>query len=430
MVNRTPTILKRARMAFYGWRILTASSIAGAVGSGLTFFGFSVFFLPISESLKLSRAAASLVFSLSRTEGAIEGPAAGYLIDRLGTRKVFFAAAVMMGIGYILLSKVDTFVSFLLVYLLVISFGFNAGIMHVPFAAVNTWFVRKRGLAVGIFTACIGLGGAVIPPLLSLGIQHFGWRNTALLSGLIVLGIFLPCSLVFRRSPESMGLLPDGDRDKNIADTVLVVSPVPVQSDYRVGEALRTVTFWMLTTAMCLRMAAFNGLIVHFVAIMVWKGTDEPQGAVLLGAMALLSVPLRLFIGWAGDRLPRSRILAAACALGIIAIFVLRYAQPGWQLWVAVVLLAFPDAVGPISWSLIADFFGRQRYATIRGVMTAFTGIASAVIPVVAGVIYDKTKSYELTLWIMAVLLTLSTIAFAILRPPSARLHQDKSVTA
>ncbi len=146
-------MLKRARQAFYGWRILAASSIAGAVGAGLTFYGSSVFLLPISESLKLSRGAASLVFSLYRAEGAIEGPVAGFLIDRVGPRKVLLVASAMMGVGYILLSKVDSFVTFLIVYLLIISFGFNAGVMSVPLAAVNSWFVRRRGLAMGIFMA-------------------------------------------------------------------------------------------------------------------------------------------------------------------------------------------------------------------------------------------------------------------------------------
>jgi len=367
------------------------------------------------------------VFSLARAEGAIEGPIAGYLIDRLGPRKMLFAAAAMMGVGYILLSKVEGFVAFLVVYMGVISLGFNAGVMHVPMAAVNTWFARRRGLAMGILTACLGLGGAFIPPALSLGIQQLGWRTTALLSGLVILGILLPISLVFRRSPESMGLLPDGDSDRIRADTGQAVSSAPVPVDFRVDEALRTVTFWVLTVAMCLRIAAFNGVIVHFVPIMVWKGTGEPEGAVLLGAVALVSIPFRILIGWAGDRLSRSSILAAGCGAGVLALLYLHYAESGWQLWVFVALFAFPDAVGPISWALIADFFGRQRYATIRGVMTAFTGIAAAVTPVVAGIIFDRTQSYELSLWIMLVLLVLSTIAFAILRSLAVRLRQDKA---
>ncbi|MFC2022436.1 MFS transporter, partial [Chloroflexota bacterium] len=103
------SILKRVRLAFYGWRILAASAITGTVGAGLAHYGFSVFFLPISESLGLSRAATSLVFSLARSEGALEGPVAGYLIDKFGPRKVLFASAIMMGVGYILLSRVESF---------------------------------------------------------------------------------------------------------------------------------------------------------------------------------------------------------------------------------------------------------------------------------------------------------------------------------
>ncbi len=413
------SILKRARLAFYGWRIVAASGITGAMGSGLCFYGFSVFFLPISASLKLSRAATSLVFSLSRAEGSVEGPIAGYLIDRLGPRKVLFAAAAMMAVGYILLSRVDSFVAFLVVYMGIISFGYNAGVMHVPMAVVNSWFIRRRGLAVGIVMACFGLGGAFIPPALSLGIQHFGWRTTAFLSGLVVLGVILPISLVFRRSPESMGLLPDGDSDKIKVNKGTVVTSAPGQVDFGVGEALRTTSFWMFIIVTCLRITGHIGFIVHFVPIMVWKGTSEATGALLLGMLALLSVPLRILLGWVADRLPKTRVVAMGCGAGAIALLFLNYAQSGWQLWICIALLAIGDAAGPLSWILVGDFFGRQRYATIRGVMTAFTGIAAAVMPIVAGMIFDATESYELMLWISSALLALSAMIFPILRPPS-----------
>lgn len=423
------SILKRARQAFYGWRILAAGGITGAIGSGLTFYGFTVFFLPISQSLGLNRAATSLVFSLSRAEGSVEGPVVGYLIDRLGPRKVLFAAAVMMGVGYILLSKVDSFITFLVVYMGIISLGFNAGVIHVPIAAANSWFARRRGLATGIIMACSGLGGALIAPVLSSGIQHFGWRTTAFLSGLVILGILLPSSLVFRRSPESMGLLPDGDNNRAGVDTESAVTSAPVPVDFRVGEALRTVTFWVLTAATCLRLAAYTGVIIHFVPIMVWKGTSEPRAAVLLGTLALLSVPVRVLLGWAGDRLSRARIIAAGCGAGAVALLLLNHAEPGWEIWMVVVFLTIGESVGPLSWALIGDFFGRQHYATIRGAMTAFTGIAGAVVPVVAGMIFDTTQSYEMVLWITSALFALSAAVFAVLRPPRVKLPQDKAGT-
>ncbi|MFH1031319.1 MAG: MFS transporter [Chloroflexota bacterium] len=410
------TIVKRARQAFYGWRILASSCLVGAIGSGLVTYGFTVFFLPISQSLGINRTATSLVFSLSRSEGAIEGPIAGYFIDRLGARKMLLFAGIIMGTGYLLLARVNSFAAFLIVYMGIVSVGFNAGVMNVPMAATTSWFARRRGLATGILSAAFGLGGAIVPPMLSLGIQNFGWRTSAFLSGLVVISFFIPAAFVFRRSPESMGLLPDGDTVKTNAPTNL--NSAPREVDFSVREAMRTPAFWLLTMAICLRLATFMGMTVHFVPLMVWKGTSEATGAVLLGAISLITLPLRLFLGWVSDRISRTSIIAAACAIGAGALLLLFYAKPGWQLWLFVMFFAFPESVGPLAWSLIADFFGRRRFATLRGIMSAFTGIAGAVIPVLAGFLYDTTQSYKVTIWIMMAILILSTSLFLVLRPP------------
>jgi len=102
---------------FYGWWIVTASGVINAFGGGVYFYGFSVFFLPIKQALTLSSASTSLVFSLSRAEGAIEGPLAGYLIDRFGPRRMITIGVIIVAIGYLLLSQVTNFTSFLIVYL-------------------------------------------------------------------------------------------------------------------------------------------------------------------------------------------------------------------------------------------------------------------------------------------------------------------------
>ncbi len=411
-------IFQRARRAFYGWRILAASSVVGAIGGGLHMYGFSVFFLPVSRSLDLSRAATSLVFSLSRAEGAVEGPAAGYLIDRLGPRKVLFGAAIIMGVGYLLFSRVDSFITFLLVYMGVISLGFNAGLMHVPMALVNSWFIRRRSFALGILMASFALGGALIVPTLSVGIQHFGWQTAALLCGLVVLGTVPPICLILRRSPESMGLLPDGDRDRVEVNQVPAAPAGLVRVDFSVREALRTTSFWVLSGAISLRMGAHMALITHFIPIMVWKGTDEPSGAALLGMLASLSIPCRILLGWAGDRLPKYLTLAVACSTGAAALLFLQYAEPGWHLWAFVALLTVVESMGPLQWALVGDFFGRYRYATIRGIMSAFIATGAMAMPFVAGIIFDNTQSYELVLWLISALLALSAVTFAVLRPP------------
>ena len=196
---------------FFGWRMVGLVSAIRIVGGGLHQYGFTVFFLPISQDLGLSRAATSLAFSLSRAQGAIEAPLVGYLVDRFGPRPVIVVATLLAGIGYILLSWVNSYTGFLIVYLGVISLAFVAGFVHSPMVVANSWFIRQRARAMTVVSAAVPVGGALISPLLAFGVNSMGWRWAALLSGCVFLIVCVPLSLGVRRSPESMGLLPDGD---------------------------------------------------------------------------------------------------------------------------------------------------------------------------------------------------------------------------
>ena len=202
--------LLRSGRIFYGWWVVLAGALINSLGA-LHFYGFTVFFLPLSLDLNLSRAATSLVFSLSRAEGAVEGPLAGYIIDRFGPRLVMLGGITVVGLGYICLSRVDSYLWFLVVYVGLISLGFNAGFLHAVLAAVNNWFIRRRALVMAIVLSAFGLGGAVITPLLSLAVSELGWRMATILAGVAMWVICLPCALAVKRSPESVGLLPDGD---------------------------------------------------------------------------------------------------------------------------------------------------------------------------------------------------------------------------
>src|SRR5439155_21119241 len=83
---------------------------------GLHSFGFTVFFLPLSQDLNLNRTSTSLAFSLARAEGAVEGPIVGHLLERYGPKPIMVAAVLLMGFGYLLLSQVHSYATFLIVY--------------------------------------------------------------------------------------------------------------------------------------------------------------------------------------------------------------------------------------------------------------------------------------------------------------------------
>ena len=233
--------------------MVAVGSALRVLGGGLYFYGFSVFFLPLSQDLGLSRAATSLVFSLARAQGAFEGPVAGYFMDRYGPRPLILSAIVMSGVGHMLLSEVQSYFALLVIYLGVVSLSFQAGFMDAPMVIANTWFIRMRTMAMSMISASVNLGGFLLTPLLAWAIQIWGWRSAAFGAGIIFLLAGLPLALLVRRSPESMGLQPDGDPPFHPTQTERQGQPqnATQETHFTLAEAMRTSPFWYLTIGTC-----------------------------------------------------------------------------------------------------------------------------------------------------------------------------------
>jgi MFS family permease len=410
---------------FYGWRMVGLVSAIRIVGGGLHQFGFTVFFLPISQDLGLSRAATSLAFSLSRAQGAIEAPLVGYLIDRYGPRPILVTAVFLAGVGYILLSWVNSYTSFMIVYLGVICLAFVAGFIHSPMVVANSWFIRQRARAMTVVSAAVPIGGALISPLLAIGVTSIGWRWAALASGCIFLLVCLPLSFQLKRSPESMGLLPDGDVAP--ADTGAISSADTTNknanADLTSRQAIKTWVFWVLVVSMTARVTCYSAATVHFVPLMVWKGLSEGAAASLLGAFAFANLVAHFVLGWIADRVNKPKLLAACQLLPALSVPPLLWDLGYWQLWFFTIVFTLLDASFPIVWATVGDFFGRRHFATVRGSMSFFYMWGSFAGPVLAGAIYDRTESYRTVLWIWFSLLSFATLLILFLiRPWTKRM--------
>src|SRR6185295_7574814 len=279
---------------YFGWRMIGVSCAIRVLGGGLHAYGLSVFFLPVTQELGLTRTATSLVFSLARAQGAIEGPIAGYCIDRFGPRPVIAIAVALAGIGYLLLAGVHSYAALLIVYMGVISLSYQAGFMDATMAVANTWFIRKRALAMSITSGSIALGGALLTPFLAYAVHTWGWRLASIGSGIAFLLAGMPLSLLIRRSPESIGLMPDGaPLEARITrnDEPNVARQPTIGTEYSLRETLRTHQFWLLTFATSFRAICSSAVLVHFVPILVWKGYSETQGAFYLGVIAFCGMP-------------------------------------------------------------------------------------------------------------------------------------------
>jgi MFS family permease len=393
---------------FYGWWIVIIGCVFDAVKGGTYNTGFTLYFLPVLEEMHLSRAATSLPFSLAKLESTLAGPLAGYLIDRFDIRVMLVLGTVMAGIGFVLLSFTHSYLFFLIVFIGPVTTGFQLGFNHAALAAVNHWFRRKRGLAMAITQTGQSIGGVAILPLVALAVLTLGWRAAALFSGIAVL-LLLPLAWFVHRSPESMGLLPDGERPGPDDASLGRAHPLADAHEFTVKEAVRTPTFWWLSAFHSLRNIPYSGVTVHLVPLLVWKGLDQPMAAFFVGLAAFATVIVRPLTGWLGDRQSKRRIGSWGVFLGAAGLVVLIWSDGSfWSLVLFAVLFSFGDGINSVTWALVGDCFGRTHFATIRGWIGMLQSLASMPAAVLTGFIYDRTQSYTSALTVFVVSYCLS----------------------
>jgi len=408
---------------FYGWWMVALCCAIRVLGGGLHAYGFTVFFLPVTQELGLTRAATSLVFSLARAQGAIEGPLAGYCIDRYGPRPVIASAVLLAGIGYMLLAGVHSYTALLVVYMGVISLSYQAGVMDATMAVANSWFIRKRALAMSCTSGSVALGGTLITPILAYGVLAWGWRPAALGAGVTFLLCGLPLAFFIRRSPESMGLAPDGAAIGGGSTFHQRSSRKAAfeERDFSLKETLRTHQFWLLTLATTFRVICSSTVLVHFVPILVWKGFSQTQAAFYLGLVAFFGMPVHLFIGWISDRLSKPRLMASCMMIASISLFLLFRGTERWHLWIALATFTLLEGLFSVTWATVGDFFGRNHFAKVRGSMSFLYTWGSVLGPVLAGAIYDHSQSYLPLLWILVALCWITALFYILLAPPQNR---------
>lgn len=394
--------------------MVAAACALRVLGAGLHSFGFTVFFLPLSQDLNLNRTSTSLAFSLARAEGAVEGPIVGHLLHRYGPKPIMLAAVLLMGFGYLLLSQVNSYVTFLIVYLGVISLAHAGGFMHAPMVLINTWFIRHRARAITISSAAFGMGGVLVAPVLSVIVQTWGWRWGAAIGGVLFLAIGIPLSLLIRRSPESMGLLPDGDEPaKPAPGEDSQAQAVKSEVDVTVAEALRSFAFWGSVLAAGIRNGSYHAISVHFIPIMVWKGLSQAEAALLLSVYAFLGMAATLILGWFADKANKPRLTAFILFAAAAAMFLPIFGSSLWSLCLFTILFAAVETTFPLGWAVVGDLFGRTHYAKIRGYMVLFYTWGGVLGPVIAGAIFDRWATYEPLLWFLIGVFIVAGLFFA-----------------
>jgi MFS family permease len=245
-------------------------------------------------------------------------------------------------------------------------------------------------------------------------VQAWGWRWGAAIAGVAFLVIGIPLTLTIRRSPESMGLLPDGDKPlSHTSGSDGSEHKIKSEREVTLAEALRSFAFWGSVLAAGIRNGSYHAIAVHFVPLMVWKGLSQSEAALLLSVYAFLGMALTLILGWFADKANKPRLTACILFAAAGAMFLPIAGNSLWSLGLFTVFFAAVETTFPLGWAVVGDLFGRKHYAQIRGYMTLFYTWGGVIGPVVAGAIFDRWETYEPLLWSLVLVYIVAGLFFA-----------------
>jgi MFS family permease len=405
---------------FYGWLIVAGCSLLTFYGAGTFFYGFTAFVHPMAKELGWSMALISGAFSLYRLESGIGAPLAGFLLDRIGPRILVFAGGLVWGAGFIYLSQAKTVFHFYAAFF-VISFGWTfASGSAVPSALIGKWFIRKRGRALGLFTAICGFSGLFVPILTYL-IDLYGWQVTLVLMGFFTWVFTTPISIALKHKPEDHGLLPDGKSSSSTPEAPITADHSEYREvDFSVGKALRTPSFWILSLTSTTFQLTMSALFVHLVPHLVSVGIAAQTASMTVMFITLSSVLGRAGFGWLSDFTNKKWLLIATFLLQGIGIFAFSRVYQVSNL--IPFILAYAPSYGGIivlRAAVAGEYYGRKNFGTIYGVlvgMGTFGGIAG---PVIAGFAYDFYGDFRLVFIIFSLVSIFSALLLLFLKRPT-----------
>ena len=383
-----------------------------AGGAGVVQFSSTNFVIPLESTLGVSRGLISGIFAWGLLVSSITSPIMGLLIDKFGGRKVLFAATILVGFGFILLSIANSVLVVGIAYIGFVGLGFMTLAFQGTSVIINIWFNKYKAMAMSILQVGASFGAFVLVPLTAYLIDSIGWRNAAFISGIIIIVLGVPGVLFSRNTPEELGLAPDGvplpPSETKQTSTVTELSGLTAM------EAARTKVFWTLSFATVFSTAATFTLQIHFVPILVWKGMGPVGAAGLLSALAAISIPVVILSGALGDRFHRPKVAALLSAVVGLGVLILTIGESVWLYWVAIIFISGFQGLFPLVWAATGEAFGRRAFGTIRGAITAVQVIGTATLPAIAGNIFDNTGSYSFALWAVIVCCILTSLFFVI----------------
>jgi MFS family permease len=386
---------------FYGWVIVAVTFVTMAIGVNAR-TAFSLFFPPILNEFGWERGVTAGAFSFGFVVSGAVSPLIGRLMDRAGPRAVMELGVALMA-GGLLLAPLTTQPWHLYVTIGVmvgagsICLGYSGQSLFLP-----NWFNRRRGMAIGLAFAGVGIGSMTLLPWVQHMIEQTGWRTACTAMGILVLVVLAPINLLLRKRPEDIGLEPDGDAapSESTKPVSYVVDPDWAGIDWTLRRALRTARFWWLAIGYFGGLYIWYAVQVHQTKYLLDIGFSPSVAVWALGAVSLLGIPGQILLGHVSDRIGREWIWTASClgfAICFAALIALK-SFPGLPLVYVMVLAqgALGYGLTSIMGAVVLEIFQGRQFGSIFGTVMLAALAGGAAGPFVTGLLHDLSGDYTL----------------------------------
>ena len=412
---------------FYGWVIVAVTFVTMAIGVNAR-TAFSLFFPPIISEFGWERGVTAGAFSFGFVVSGAVSPLIGRLMDRSGPRAVMELGVALMGGGLLLAPLTSQpWHLYLTIGVLVgagsVCLGYSGQSQFLPH-----WFVRSRGLAMGLAFAGVGIGSVTLLPWVQHMIEQTGWRTACTAMGLTVLIVLAPINLLLHKRPEDIGLRPDGEAAPSASSPKPVsniVDPVWAATDWTLPRALATARFWWIALGYFCGLYIWYAVQVHQTKFLLDIGFSPSVGVWALGTVSLLGIPGQIFLGHVSDRIGREWVWAISCsgfAICFAALIALKYVPSLWLVYLMVVTQgALGYGLTSIMGAVVLEIFQGKHYGSIFGSIMLAALAGGAAGPWATGLLYDLTGNYGAAFAIGIAMSILSAVAIWLASPGKVR---------
>ena len=391
---------------YSGWFVVLASGATTATAAATVFYGMNTF---LNDLISEFGWAAWVTFAGSsvRTEvGGISAPFVGWAVDKFGPRRVLIIGIGITAVGLLLMSYMNELWHFFFVMAL-ISLGSSTAGNLCGFAAIVTWFERRRARALTLSTLGGSLGGLLIP-VVAISVGEFGWRSTLQLLAIFVATAGMAFGLFVRTRPDNHPQPMDG-----ITETDTGVSSISTAINWGlpVSVAIRTRSFALLMSAFVANGFAMTSLLTLAFSYFEYEfGLSKGAAGLTITVLTVSSIFGRIALGFQGDRYQPVKLLAICSilltlGLPLLSIGTLVSSDTGkWIAYCGLVVssIGFGGSV-PLRSLVIVDFFGTASFARLMGAERFISTIGGTIGPILIGLSLDLTQHYTVG-WLMAAL--------------------------